>query len=242
MSTRARSRSSSFFRPLFARGMTLIEAMVALALIALLSVGLLAAFRLGSRTYRQVTRVDSGSWNVVVAQRFLRHILSAAYPFEPAADSSARGINGSSDRLELTGPMPEAAGSMGHYRYVVTLRSRADGLYDLLVRSRLDRNGPAPSVGSSTAEAPPDVLLTRIKSVQWAYLTAPVSDDSRAPTQPQWLDSWNGAKPPLLVRLRVAFPRGDTRAWPELIVQPRITDDAQCEFDVVSQACREASP
>lgn len=242
MSTRTQSRSSTPVRPVFTRGMTLIEALVALALIALLSVGLLAAFHLGSRAYRQITRVDSGSWHVVVAQRFLRHVLSSAYPFEPAADSVARGINGSSDRLELTGPMPEAAGYMGHYRYLVTLRSRADGLYDLLVRSGLDRNGPAPIVGNSAAEARPDVLLTRIKSAQWAYLTAPASDDSSTPTQPQWLDSWNGVKPPLLVRLRIAFPRGDTRVWPELIVQPRVTDDAQCEFDVVSQACREASP
>ncbi|MGA7538943.1 MAG: prepilin-type N-terminal cleavage/methylation domain-containing protein [Steroidobacteraceae bacterium] len=241
MSDHALPRSSAPAPPLFGRGMTLIEALVALALIALLSVGLLSAFRLGSRTYRQVARADSGSWHVVVASRFLRHILSSAYPFEPAAGSAARGINGSSDRLELTGPMPAAGGSMGHYRYVVALRTRADGLYDLIVRSSLDRNGTTPPVGNATSAASGEVLLQGIKGIKWAYLAPAASDGSSDTTPSQWLDSWNHVKPPLLVRLRVAFPAGDGRLWPELIVHPRITDDAQCQFDVVSQSCREAS-
>ena len=220
------------------RGMTLIEALVALALIALLSLGLLSAFQLGSRTYRQVTRTDSGSWDVLVAQRFLRHILSSAYPFQPTAGSPSRGINGSSDRLELTGPMPAAGGSMGHYRYVVALRSRSDGLYDLIVRSGLDRNGPAPPVTDAGTRS--DVLLKGVTRVQWAYLAPQENDGSRI-AQSRWLNSWNRVTPPLLVRLRVTFPAGDARIWPELLAHPRITDDAQCQFDVVSQACREVS-
>lgn len=241
MSDRSPPRSSTLVPPAYGRGMTLIEALVALALIALLSIGLLSAFRLGGRTYREVTRADSGSWQVFVAQRFLRHILSSAYPFEPAAGSLARGINGSSDRLELTGPMPAAGGSMGHYRYALALRAAPEGLYDLIVRSGLDRNGPAPPVVDTQAPAHSDVLLKGIKSIQWAYLAPPETAGSALTTQSRWLDSWNRLKPPLLVRLRIAFPPGDGRVWPELIVHPRITDDAQCEFDVVSQTCREAS-
>lgn len=223
------------------RGMTLIEALVALALIALLSIGLFTAFRLGSRTYREVTRADSGSWHVLAAQRFLRHILSSAYPFEPAAGSPARGINGSSDRLEVTGPMPAAGGSMGHYRYVLALRATPNGLYDLIVSSGLDRNGQASPLVDTQDEASNEVLLKDIKGIQWAYLGPSEGEASEVATQSRWLDSWNRLKLPLLVRLRVAFPSGDGRVWPELIVHPRITDDAQCEFDGVSQTCREAS-
>jgi len=221
--------------------MTLIEALVALALIALLSIGLFSAFRLGSRTYREVARADSGSWHVLAAQRFLRHVLSSAYPFEPAAGSPARGINGSSDRLEVTGPMPAAGGSMGYYRYVLALRATPNGLYDLVVSSGLDRNGQASPVANTHGEASNEVLLKDIEGIQWAYLAPPEADASDLPTQSRWLDSWNRLKPPLLVRLRVAFPPEDGRVWPELIVHPRITDDAQCEFDGVSQTCREVS-
>mgnify|MGYP006214980911 CR=1 FL=1 len=62
---------------------------------------------------------------------------------------------------------------------------------------------------------------------------SPVDDDG------VWLDSWRGKQPlPKLVRLRIGFPAGDARRWPELIVSPRITDDANCAFDVVAQRCR----
>ena len=57
--------------------------------------------------------------------------------------------------------------------------------------------------------------------------------------EPFWHETWiDRPAPPALVRIRVKFPAGDRRVWPELIVAPRISTDANCVFDVVSQMCR----
>jgi hypothetical protein len=39
----------------------------------------------------------------------------------------------------------------------------------------------------------------------------------------------------------MTFAANDPRTWPDLVMSPRITDDANCEFDVVAQRCRSGS-
>ena len=39
-------------------------------------------------------------------------------------------------------------------------------------------------------------------------------------TTPRWLPSWNQAALPALVRLRIVFPPGDRRRWPDMVVAP----------------------
>lgn len=221
-------------------GMTLIEVLTALALFALLAAVLLLAFRLADHNNRSVVRLNQSSWQVVVAQRFLRRVLESAYPFEQAPGALAHGIDGTGSTLAVSGPMPMAAGFMGFYRYVFMLQKRSDGLNNLIVQTALDRGG-APSPLTGSAGAPREPLLARIESVRWSYLV-PRTDSFDSGSQSTWVDSWHQSMPPLLIRLRVTFPPKDARVWPEFLVQPRITDDAQCEFDAIAQICRRVAP
>jgi general secretion pathway protein J len=215
-----------------ARGMTLIEVLVSLAALSLLAVGMIAAFRIAHRTYERVNRVERAYWDVAVAQRFLRDTLESAYPFEPpvSAGVATTGLAGTSDRIDVTSVGRLASSSTGHRRYSVFVKRREDGYGDVVATSVLDRNG-APA---ATAPMPPsseETLIARVQDVEWAYLGG-AGDDI-------WHGTWSSQRLPALVRLRVQFPAGDSRRWPDLIVAPRVTDDANCSFDVVSQACRQ---
>lgn len=212
------------------RGMTLIEVLVALTLLSLLSAGMITVFRLGHRTYDRVLKVDRSYWDVVVAQRFLRSALESAYPFEPG-DAHATGLEGTAERLELTAPGSQADRSTGFRRFSFTLVRRSDGFADLVATSQLDRNG-ADVAGGDASMPNGEVLVSRVKGIEWSYLDATKESG--------WQPGWAECRPPSLVRLHVEFPAGDSRRWPDLVVAPRITDDANCTFDVVSQACREA--
>jgi general secretion pathway protein J len=203
--------------------MTLVEVLVALSLLAMLSAGLVSSFRVGQRTYAGVVQMDHMYWDVVVTQRFLREALEGAYPFEPDAQHRNHGLEGTADTLSVTAPMSLADGSAGYRRYSFSFLS-----HDLVGVSEVDRNG-----GTASGNAATETLIPRVEKVEWSYFSS--TDDIG------WRSDWTQRRPPALVRLRVTFPPGDRRRWPDLVVAPRITDDANCEFDVVAQACREAS-
>ncbi|MEP7246139.1 MAG: type II secretion system protein [Gammaproteobacteria bacterium] len=214
-------------------GMTLIEVLVALALLSFLSAGLITSFSLGQRSYRQILNLDRSYWDVVVAQRFLRGALESVYPFEPASASS-RGLSGlesSSNQLSFTAPAVLADVARGYRRYTLSVERRSDGLKDLMLTSALDRNGESVGVGGPSGRA--ELLVTRAIDIEWAFREDTESD--------VWRTTWGERRPPALIRVRVEFPRGDSRSWPEMLVAPRVTDDANCEFDVVAQACRESA-
>jgi general secretion pathway protein J len=219
-----------------ARGMTLIEALVALTLLGLLAAGLLASFSLAQRTYQQVVRADAGRWEVVHSQQFLRRLLEEAYPAEPYNDAGALryGLEGGSDHLMVTAAAPRGLNGHGYYRYEVTLRSRPGAPPEWVVTSQL--TGPRDGVETATET---ETLLTRVNRVEWSYLEPP-PQDAPPSVEARWLDEWRGRRQlPLLIRARVMFPPGDARSWPEMLVAPRITDNARCVFDAVSQRCRE---
>ncbi len=226
-------RLASHRRSVRSRGMTLIEVLVALALLSMLSIGLTTAFRVGHGAYERVVKQDRSYWDVAVAQRFLRSALESVYPFQPGAASgqAPRGLEGESDRLSLTAELGAGDALIGHRRYAFSLVSRGDGRSDLVATAQVDRNGS--NAVQDTADAPrAETVIAGVASVEWSYYDATAGAAG-------WHSSWSEQRPPALVRLRVGFPKGDSRVWPDLLVTPRITDDANCQFDVVAQACRE---
>lgn len=213
-------------------GFTLIEMMVALALVSLMSLAMFQAYRLSQRSLLQATRVDGASHDVAGAQRFLRRVLEQAYPFQKSLNSGARrGLEGEAARLIVTGPALAAEGSLGYQRFELSL----DKGGELAVRWNLDRNGKTAGAGQAQPER--DVILTGVKSISISYLE--LVELGNEQIEPHWLDSWmEMSTMPALIRVRIDFVEGEHRSWPELVVAPRITTDANCVFDVVSQACR----
>ena len=223
-------------------GMTLIEVLVALVLLSLLSIGLVMSFRVGERTYHQVTAADRADQDVVTAQQFLRQVLESPYPFRqpPGSRVTAFGLEGSATELVVTAPMPHSSGDRGHYRYELLVQTDGQGARNLLVRWVLDRNGTlALSRFNTGGPSHEEVLLAGIQSVAWSYLGAERLTNGALSGELRWYSSWSGNKsPPDLVKLLVTFPDGDHRHWPDLLIDPRVTDDSACEFDMVSQSCR----
>lgn len=219
------------------RGFTLIEMMVALALVALMSVGMLQAYRFSQRALLQTTRVDAAAHDIATTQRLLRRLIEQGYPFEVPATAggakASRGLDGDAARLALSAPAPASAGSTGFYRY--TFKESAGRLE---VSWALDRNGSSENQTAPAAQS--EALLEGVQAISIGYLE--LVERGNGQIEPNWRDEWidNGALP-ALVRIRVTFKPGDSRRWPELIVAPRISADANCVFDVVSQMCRIAS-
>jgi general secretion pathway protein J len=211
------------------RGLTLIEVVVALAIVALIAVVLFQALRFGQGAHEKVVDRGGSSWQLFASQRLVRSLLESAYPGEPAANETvpAYGLEGDRERVSLIAAAPLAAGGVGFQRYEIEPRRNERGTMDVVVRWRSDL---------ATAEpAPEETLIEDVTGIQWSYQG---NDDV---AQPAWVDRWHGQLLPRLVRLQVRFAADDPRVWPDLVMAPRITDDANCSFDVVAQRCRSGS-
>lgn len=221
-----------------AHGFTLIEMLVALALVSLMSIAMLQAYRFSQRTLSQTTRVDAAVRDIANAQRLIRRLVEQAYPFEVTPDAKsgavARGLSGEEKRLALSAPAAAHLGGVGHYRYTLALAE--DGALD--VSWVLDRNGASEEIAE--AKVRHEAILDGVHSISIAYLELVERGNGRI--ELNWQESWiDKSVLPALVRIRVEFAPDDRRRWPELIVAPRISADANCVFDVVSQMCRIAT-
>lgn len=206
-------------------GFTLIEMTVALALLGFISVLVFESLRFGQRSYEASTRTGAAAWQVFASQRLIRNLIETAYPQHPDATGASpeRGLEGEIERLAITAGAPLATGGAGLYRYEIALRPRTGGDKDLVIRWR------AQLAGRTEDESPDaeEILIERVAGLNVSYQGGS-----------EWSERWFEAVPPRLVRLQVTFAPGDSRRWPDLIVTPRITDDANCVFDSIARRCR----
>jgi general secretion pathway protein J len=121
-------------------------------------------------------------------------------------------FTGSAQSLRLFAPAPGSMGGSSCTAQLLTVHR--DGK---LQRLRL-------SIGDTHSD-----LVRGARAVALAYL----------PRDGDWRDDWAGEPVlPVLVRVRVAFPPGDTRVWPELFIAPRISAGADCTYDPATKSCR----
>lgn len=201
---------------------------VALALLGFVSVLLFESLRFGQRSYESATRKGAQSWQVFATHRLLRNLIETAYPQQPgdSVPPLDPGLQGDARHMFVTAPAPMATGGAGLYRYEVALRMNAAGENDLVILWRAQMADATPSIGKSAEE----VLLERVTGLQLSYLSST-----------GWTELWTEPGLPRLVRMHVTFAAGDSRQWPDMIAAPRITDDANCVFDVVAQRCRRST-
>lgn len=202
------------------KGFTLLEMAVVLALLALMSIVTMESLRFGRRAFTEVVIMDDTEWQVFAAQRFLRTVLESAQPFRPdRANGTAYSLEGTAERVALSASTARLRGPGTPTRYELFLaadRAHAQR-QDLMIRERIDRDGhPEPEHALQDG----DVLVENVSRVEWSYFDAPC----KAPAT--WREDWQGrGELPALVRVRIVFPPGDTRQWPDLIVAPHIADD-----------------
>jgi general secretion pathway protein J len=208
-------------------GSTLIEMVVALTLMALLALGLFEGLRFTQRAYAKTVVEAEATWQIFTAQRWLRSVLESAYPQEPMDRGVEfhHGVEGTHDEVRVIAPAAATLSGGGFYRYHIAARPGSQGRRDIVVSWEPEM----PSSAHRTDQMA-EVLVENISDVEWSYYA-----------NGNWSPSWQAQRQlPQLIRMSVTFAPGDPRRWPELFVVPRVTDDANCTFDVVAQRCRDS--
>ena len=184
-------------------GFTLIEVLVALAVLGFLVLGLAQGVRFGLVAWDSQARMLGRIGDLDVADRALRRIVAQLVP---ADDVRPPGLRGTAAGFEGVTELPMLA-ALPTRRAVVALG--VDRAQRLVLRWTpylpARRLGPPPAPEESE-------LLRGVERIQVAYWSAAAGGG--------WLPVWTRADLPDLVRVRLVFARGDRRRWPDIIAAP----------------------
>lgn len=200
-------------RTAVSQGFTLVELLVALTVMALLSLVLFGGLRFGIRAWETGGARMDQTYRVEAVQSLLRRQLSHIRLPPPATDADAvMSFAGDRDSLTFVAPLPVHRGIGGSHLFHLA-KSERNGRSDLtlawsLYRPELLTTGPSMLEAGTT-------LLEDIAGVELSYFGAPLPEQA-----PQWWDAWDlNDGEPQLVGVRVEFRPGDLRRWPDLIVR-----------------------
>ncbi len=209
-----------------ARGFTLIELLVSLALLGMIALLLASTVGSGRRVWERLDRRSAEVASVEAAQQLIRDRLEHLVPLTRYdASSPYADLRGTPDLMTFIGPaspdrQPDALAdyrlSLSSTRSELVLSSTSD-ISPIRAPRREDR-----------------FLLRNVAGIEFAYFGAAPPDNF-----PRWQREWvERPAPPLLIRLRLTFARGDRRQWPDLIVRPAATVDTQCVLNNSTGQCK----
>lgn len=201
-------------------GFTLVELLVAMAVLSLLALVLFEGLRFGVRAWEHDQLASAGEGHIGIIQTLLRRSLEQSCPRRVEANAGEIPrvqFFGTPDRMRFLGPEPMSKG--GRLCAQLGFVSSADRGGMQLELQRLDNNG-------DTVEQ--RTLLDHLASVRFSYL----GDNG-------WRSTWVGQMAlPASIRIAASFQKGDLRTWPDLFVSPRISAEADCTYDTVTKGCR----
>jgi len=210
-------------------GFTLVELLVALALFSLLAILLFDNVHFGLQAWQRGGAHAEDLEHELASQDLLRRMIGNIYPML-GADGAVQprlDFEGGREAISFLGSAPIVTGGGGRFRFKVSAEQR-QGRTDLVMSSSPELGDPDRSMATKTT------LLTDIEGIEFGYL-----GETKTPQGVPWQDSWIGrSELPRLVRIRVGFHSGDARAWPELLIAPRIRADVSCVYDPVTLRCR----
>jgi general secretion pathway protein J len=209
-------------------GFTLVELLAAIALLSLLSVILLGSLRFGLLAWERGAAHRDRVERIALVQNVLRRAIEDAYPLF-VTGAAARGrveLEGTAHALALLSPAARALGKGGRARWSLAV-ARDGKRADLSITA-------TPELAGDPSLTATKVLLPGIDGLELAYF-----GKARSERAPGWHRQWRDEMElPRLVRIQVSFPPGDPRAWPELVVAPRIGADVGCVYDPLTRQCR----
>ncbi|RJF87948.1 hypothetical protein D3874_13720 [Oleomonas cavernae] len=205
------------------RGVSLVESIVSLALLAFLALLMLQGLAAGQNVWRGAAARAATAESIEGAQAVLRERLARVYPATRYdAPLPYPDFDGTATALGFNAPLPEAAGPGATQRYVLSVGPGGD----------LTLAGHSDLWGRADGPAVEQVLLRGVQGLDIAYLPAGEA------TAGVWTDRWfKEPALPALVKLRVRFPPGDQRWWPDLLVHPMATTDGDCVLDDGGARC-----
>ncbi|OYW45793.1 MAG: hypothetical protein B7Z08_00105 [Sphingomonadales bacterium 32-68-7] len=216
------------------QGFTLAELLVSITLLSLVAALLLGAVGSARQIVGRALNAQHAEGEIIAAQAVLRdriehlHAIPQLNAAVPLVD-----LRGDEQGLSFYAPPlhQDAPGQLHAFR----LLRMATG--DLVLFS-------APSLTNDVAISYPSLvgwkptrLLAGVDELELAYMGPGPTRGARL-WQRVWYDQ---PQPPQLLRVRVRFPAGDTRTWPDLVVRPRVTANTACRIDNFTYRCREGS-
>ncbi|WP_420383915.1 PulJ/GspJ family protein [Novosphingobium sp.] len=204
-------------------GFSLIEMLVSLAVLGIAAALLATGIGRIGLSLDLADKGDSRVDTVATAQFVLRHRLASAVPVADAqAGAGTIDFAGLDNRVDFLaepaeGDRPDAL----HY---FRIARDPGGDLTLFSANSLDQRVDAHNAATVGWTARP--LVSGTAAIEIRYL----GQNAYAPAQGLvWQDNWSHrATLPQLVRVRVSFPPGDPRTWPDLIVRPHGTVADPC--------------
>jgi general secretion pathway protein J len=192
-------------------GFTLLEMLVALAVLGLLVVGLNRSVRTGLDLWRAQSRQVGSTAEVDATARTLRTLLaslpiSPGIAADPAAPPASISFVGTSSQLTFVGDLPTGFGTSRRADIILVVRNGR-----LMLRWTPHHH----QAGGAREPVTETELMQRVVRLDLAYW------DSAAPdSQPGWVGRWDGPGLPELIRIQLGFADGDIRRWPDLLIAP----------------------
>jgi general secretion pathway protein J len=196
-------------------GFTLLELLVAITLLGALMAALFGALRLGTRVWETGEAQLDASARVQIVQDFLRQQLGQTVPMIDLAENGRRADSmlfaGDGSTLRFVSMLPEHLGAGARLLELARREhERGGGPADMVIRiETLDLTGDGDATDDEER-----VLIEGIESLEIGYFGS-----ANPGTAAVWWQQWQGQRDlPRLIRVRVGFPPGDRRVWPELII------------------------
>ncbi len=185
-------------------GFTLLELLVALVVLGFVLAGLSGGVRYGLRAADTQARTLAERAELDAVDRALRRLIEQ---MDPGTARDGAGFGGSAGRLVFVSELPAASGLPTRHADIAL---GLDGARRLVLRAT--PHSPGRPFGPPPLPVEEE-LLRDVDHVEFSYL----GRDAGA----SWASAWSGKELPAVIRLRVVFPPGDRRHWPDIIASPR---------------------
>ena len=206
-------------------GFALVEMLASLVILGMISVLILSGIGSGRRVWESLDLAAAGGEGVSSAQAVLRDRLEHVFPatrFD--ADAPYTDFTGETNTVEFLAPPVLSHAPDALRRFQLSLTPAGD----LILASASDVAADPERPVLQTM-----VLAHGVRGLELSYFGVAAPDRT-----PRWRERWEmQAAPPQLVRVRIAFAPQDRRAWPDLVVHPAATIDAQCVLNAATGRC-----
>lgn len=208
-------------------GYSLLELVVAMALLGFISIAMSGGIQFGARAWEASETKVEAQERLQGAQTLLRTVLQRAMPREldPSFAVDLDLFRGSAGELAFTASAPSAFGAEGLVRFELRVDGEPGAQRLVLLWQSVNSAAPAQN----------RVLVAGAASVGLSY---GARDQVGGLV---WTEDWQGRSgAPAAVAIRVNFPQGSGQFWPPFVARTRITHDPLCVYNADTFGCPHA--